>query len=191
MDLLINNTKSTEDVYNELLNTDSSTESLNHNSNELNFDDFILNEWSTNNDFLITQDITNNNNCMSNTTTTTTTNNNNQFTFNNTEISNLIHRTNSLSNSDNDSDSGVCSVSSKSFDSPEISNYNDLNYQSNTHSTSSIIELDDSNDSINQTIIENNLLELPVNIQPQAVNQINDQLMLIDSAFYNADLSNI
>jgi hypothetical protein len=191
MDLLINNTKSTEDVYNELLNTDSSTESLNHNSNELNFDDFILNEWSTNNDFLITQDITNNNNCMTNTTTTTTTNNNNQFTFNNTEISNLIHRTNSLSNSDNDSDSGVCSVSSKSFDSPEISNYNDLNYQSNTHSTSSIIELDDSNDSINQTIIENNLLELPVNIQPQAVNQINDQLMLIDSAFYNADLSNI
>jgi hypothetical protein len=187
MDLLINNTKSTEDVYNDLLNTDSSTESLNHNTNDLNFDDFILNEWSTNNDFLITQDITNNN-CMS---TTTTTNNNNQFTFNNTEISNLIHRTNSLSNSDNDSDSGVCSVSSKSFDSPEISNYNDLNYQSNTHSTSSIIELDDSNDSINQTIIDNNLLELPVNTQPQAVNQINDQLMLIDSAFYNADLSNI
>ena len=184
MDLLINNTKSTEDVYNDLLNTDSSTESLNHNTNDLNFDDFILNEWSTNNDFLITQDITNNN-CMSTTT------NNNQFTFNNTEISNLIHRTNSLSNSDNDSDSGVCSVSSKSFDSPEISNYNDLNYQSNTHSTSSIIELDDSNDSINQTIIDNNLLELPVNTQPQAVNQINDQLMLIDSAFYNADLSNI
>ena len=187
MDLLINNTKSTEDVYNNLLNTDSSTESLNHNTNELNFDDFILNEWSTNNDFLITQDITNNN-CMS---TTNNNNNNNQFTFNNTEISNLIHRTNSLSNSDNDSDSGVCSVSSKSFDSPEISNYNDLNYQSNTHSTSSIIELDDSNDSINQTIIDNNLLELPVNIQPQAVNQTNDQLMLIDSAFYNADLSNI
>ena len=126
MDLLINNTKSTEDVYNDLLNTDSSTESLNHNTNELNFDDFILNEWSTNNDFLITQDITNNN-CMS---TTTTTNNNNQFTFNNTEISNLIHRTNSLSNSDNDSDSGVCSVSSKSFDSPEISNYNELELKS-------------------------------------------------------------
>ena len=135
---------------------------LNDNVNPLNIDDF-MNEWNVNNNFspddLVSKEI------------------NNQL------FSNLVPLSNCSSISDNDSDSGVSSSDSpKPLNDQVNTDYQNKIEQFSSSSGSSVIELeDDSNQSNNQTIMDN--------IQLQVNNT--DQLMLIDSSFYETELSSL
>lgn len=150
---------------------------VNDSPNDLNLDDFMLNEWTLNNNFLA-HDLAAASNKQTN-------DQNSLFALNglNTRNEPVLPMSNrSASSSDNDSDSGVCSVSSKSpLNEPSNENNYQLKLNQFSSTSSSVIELDDSNDSmstINQTIV-NQLVD----------SNTNQQFMFVDSSFYETELT--
>lgn len=136
------------------------------NANGMNLDDLLLNEWTVNTEFGFSDDLT--------------------------KTVNLVPMSNSSSHSDNDSDSGVCSVSSNSSGSPQtdlLASESNLNQ----FGSSVTVELNEtaSNDSacFNQTLINQSDVNYTNNLSNQM--STTDQLMLIDSSFYETELSSI